>query len=82
MWRDAIPDLNTTPTPDLDTTPDASVNSLTSAIIFTKGQATTLRIPEAFTAMRADGAFFSHGRRHFLTLQFGHVEVMDAPNHF
>ena len=65
MWHGAIPDLNTTPTPDLDTTSRTSVNSLTSAIIFTKGQATLLRIPEALKAMEANGAFFSHGRRPF-----------------
>ena len=69
MWRGAIPDLNTTPTPDLDTTPHASVNSLTSAIIFTKGRALLLRIHEAGIAIRADGAFFSHGRRPFLYLK-------------
>ena len=69
MWRGAIPDLDTTPTPDLDTTSRARVNSLTSAIIFTKEGATLLRIPEAVKAMGADGAFFSHGRHPFLYLK-------------
>jgi len=68
-WCGAIPDLNTTPTPDPGTTRRTSVNSLPSAIIFTKGRASLLRIPEAVTAMGANGAFFSHGRHPFLYLK-------------
>lgn len=65
MWCGAIPDLDPTPTPDRDTTPRAGVNSLTSAIIFTKGQATLLRTPEAVKALGEEWVLCPHGRRLF-----------------